>query len=194
MKKNRAATEEKIYNAFLELLQEKGPQGVGINAIAKAAGVSKELIYRYYGGLKGLLLAYAQKGDFLQSLLAVEDTENMSIGDIKDFAKQATQELRDNKLTQEILRWQLLENNEATKELFKFSNSQIGKIFAIHDKDSTLNHAFQLMIGGYVYFTLLSKFNKKFITTDLTDEQTWSNFDQALARTIELFDGDKDEL
>lgn len=194
MKKNRAATEEKIYNAFLELLQEKGPQGVGINAIAKAAGVSKELIYRYYGGLKGLLLAYAKKGDFLQSLLAVEDTENMSIGDIKDFAKQATQELRDNKLTQEILRWQLLENNEATKELFKFSNSQIGKIFAIHDKDSTLNHAFQLMIGGYVYFTLLSKFNKKFITTDLTDEQTWSNFDQALARTIELFDGDKDEL
>ena len=127
MKKDRAATEEKIYNAFLAILKEKGPQGVGINAIAKEAGVSKELIYRYFGGLKGLLLQYAQKGDFFKSLLV------------------------------------------------------------LNEKDTSLNHALQLMIGGYVYFILLSKFHKKFINTDLSSEETWSNFDEALEKTIELF-------
>ncbi|MFA5297760.1 MAG: TetR/AcrR family transcriptional regulator [Lutibacter sp.] len=187
MKRDRLATEKKIYHAFLSILKEKGPQGVGINAIAKEAGVSKGLIYRYFGGLDGLLLQYAQKGDFFKSLLVLDNKEKSSVEDLKKFAKEATKELRENKLAQEILRWQLLENNKETKELFKYTNTQVEKIFAINDKDTSLNHAFQLMIGGYVYFTLLSKFHKKFITTDLTQEKTWENFDNALEKTIELF-------
>jgi hypothetical protein len=187
MKKDRAATEEKIYESFLSLLEEKGPQAVGINAIAKKAGVSKELIYRYFGGLQGLLLHLAKKGDFFKSMLSIVDNDVESIDDLKEFAKAGTKELRENKLTQEILRWQLLENNEATHDLFKYSNKQIGKMFAISDKDTSLNHAFQLMIGGYVYFTLLSKFNKKFITTDLSSQKSWDNFDEAIEKTIDLF-------
>ena len=187
MKKDRAATEERIYESFLSLLEEKGPQAVGINAIAKKAGVSKELIYRYFGGLQGLLLQLAKKGDFFKSMLALQDRDLETVEDLKEFAKAGTKELRENKLTQEILRWQLLENNEATHNLFKYSNKEIGKMFAISDKDSSLNHAFQLMIGGYIYFTLLSKFNKKFITTDLTSPESWDNFDKAIDKTIDLF-------
>ena len=187
MKKDRAATEEKIYENFLSLLEEKGPQAVGINAIAKKAGVSKELIYRYFGGLQGLLLQLAKKGDFFKSMLALQDRDLETVEDLKEFAKAGTKELRENKLTQEILRWQLLENNEATHNLFKYSNKEIGKMFAISDKDSSLNHAFQLMIGGYIYFTLLSKFNKNFVTTDLTSPESWDNFDKAIGKTIDLF-------
>ena len=187
MKKDRAATEERIYESFLSLLEEKGPQAVGINAIAKKAGVSKELIYRYFGGLQGLLLQLAKKGDFFKSMLALQDRDLETVEDLKEFAKAGTKELRENKLTQEILRWQLLENNEATHNLFKYSNKEIGKMFAISDKDSSLNHAFQLMIGGYIYFTLLSKFNKKFVTTDLTSPESWDNFDKAIGKTIDLF-------
>ncbi|AUC85310.1 TetR/AcrR family transcriptional regulator [Polaribacter sp. ALD11] len=187
MKKDRAATEAKIYESFLSLLEEKGPQAVGINAIAKKAGVSKELIYRYFGGLQGLLLQLAKKGDFFKSMLSLQNKDLETVEGVKEFAKAGTKELRENKLTQEILRWQLLENNEATHDLFKFSNQQIDKVFSISNKDSSLNHAFQLMIGGYVYFTLLSKFNKTFITTDLTSPESWENFDKAIEKTIDLF-------
>ncbi|WP_339920443.1 TetR/AcrR family transcriptional regulator [uncultured Flavobacterium sp.] len=186
MKKDRAATEEKIYTAFLDILKEKGPQGVGINAIAKQAGVSKSLIYRYFGGMKGLLLLFAQKGDFFKSLSVIEEKKD-NLENLKDFIKEGTKELRENTLTQEILRWQLIENNEDTKSLFKYFNAQVGKTFTTNTKDESLNSAFQLMLGGYVYFTLLSKFNKTFIATDLTSEKTWENFDEAIAKTIELF-------
>jgi AcrR family transcriptional regulator len=187
MKKNREITEKNIYEAFLFLLKENGPKGVGINAIAKKAGVSKELIYRYFGGIKGLLLKYAQTGDFFKPILILDDKEHSSVEDLKQFAREGTKELRENKLAQEILRWQLLENNKETKDLFKYTNAHIAKIFAINDQDTSLNHAFQLMIGGYMYFTLLSKFNKTFITTDLTKDETWEKFDKALEKTIELF-------
>jgi uncharacterized membrane protein (DUF485 family) len=43
------------------------------------------------------------------------------------------------------------------------------------------------MLGGYIYFTLLSKFNKTFISTDLTSEATWENYDAAIAKTMDLF-------
>jgi hypothetical protein len=46
----------------------------------------------------------------------------------------------------------------------------MGKTFTINEKDESLNAAFQLMLGGYIYFTLLSKFNKTFISTDLTSK------------------------
>ena len=168
------------------LLQEKGPQGTGINAIAKKAGVSKELIYRYFGGMKGLLLHFAQKGDFFKSILTIDETIN-GIENLKNFTQKGTKEIRENVIAQEILRWQLIENNENTKELFKFVNTQIGKTFKINEKETSLNYAFQLMLGGYVYFTLLSKFNKSFITTDLTSDKTWENFDKAIEKTIDLF-------
>lgn len=187
MKKDRAATEKKIYNAFIQLLEEKGPQGVGINAIAKKAGVSKELIYRYYGGLKGLLLHYAKSGDFFKSLMVVEDNEKSTVNDLKEFTKQGTKELRDNKIAQEILRWQLLENKEETHELFKYVNKKMEKIFTINDRDSSLHHAFHLMIGGYIYFTLVSKFNKRFINADLSSDEMWNKFDKAIEKTIDLF-------
>lgn len=186
MKKDRAITEDKIYKAFLDILKEKGPQGVGINAIAKEAGVSKTLIYRYFDGMKGLLLTFAQKGDFFKSLLEIDEKKD-NIENLKKFIKEGTKELRENVLTQEILRWQLIENNEDTKSLFKYFNAQVGKTFTINEKDDSLNSAFQLMIGGYVYFTLLSKFNKKFMTTDLTSETTWKNYDDAILKTIEMF-------
>lgn len=187
MKKDRAATEKKIYDAFISLLEEKGPQGVGINAIAKKAGVSKELIYRYYGGLKGLLLHYAKSGDFFKPIHVLEDKEKSSIDDLKRFTKEGTKELRDNKITQEILRWQLLENKEETKDLFKYTNKQVAKIFAINDRDSALHHAFHLMIGGYIYFTLMSKFHTRFINADLSSDEMWEKFDRAIEKTLDLF-------
>ncbi|MDD3723184.1 MAG: TetR/AcrR family transcriptional regulator [Lutibacter sp.] len=186
MKKDRAATEDKIYNAFLNVLKEKGPQGIGINAIAKEAGVSKGLIYRYFGGMKGLLLQFAQKGDFFKALLTIDENID-SIENLKNFTQKGTKEIRENILAQEILRWQLLENNENTKELFKFVNTRLGKTFKTNEKETSLNYAFQLMVGGYVYFTLLSKFNKTFITTDLASEKTWKNFDDAIEKTLELY-------
>lgn len=186
MKKDRSATEDKIYNSFLEILKEKGPQGVGINAIAKQAGVSKGLIYRYFGGMKGLLLRFAQKGDFFRSILKIDENID-KIENLKNFTLHGTKELRENVLAQEILRWQLIENNEDTKELFKYINSQLGKTFKTSKTDTSLNSAFLLMIGGYVYFTLLSKFNKTFIATDLKSDETWKNFDQAIKKTIDLF-------
>ena len=53
--RDRARTETSILAAAREVLAASGFQGLGINAVARRAGCDKQLIYRYFGGLDGLV-------------------------------------------------------------------------------------------------------------------------------------------
>lgn len=53
--RDRDATEAAILQAALTLLAEQGFAALGVNAIARAAGCDKQLVYRYFGGREGLV-------------------------------------------------------------------------------------------------------------------------------------------
>lgn len=48
-----------------QLLAEQGFAALNVEAVARLAGFNKALIYRYFCGLDGLVLAYAATDDFL---------------------------------------------------------------------------------------------------------------------------------
>ncbi|MFO7645107.1 MAG: TetR/AcrR family transcriptional regulator, partial [Desulfosarcina sp.] len=66
--RDREATRELLVDAVGKLLAEKGFTHLGVNAVARQAGVDKVLIYRYFGGLPGLIKAFGQEGDFWPSI------------------------------------------------------------------------------------------------------------------------------
>ena len=49
--KNRQATEMTLITAVNDIIEESGFEGLGINAVAAKAKVSKMLIYRYFNSL-----------------------------------------------------------------------------------------------------------------------------------------------
>jgi len=53
----KQSTDDRIIDATLELLREKGPTHVNIEAVAAASGVAKTTIYRRYESREELLLA-----------------------------------------------------------------------------------------------------------------------------------------
>ncbi len=57
MERDREATRTKILDAVERLAVRDGFESCGVNAIAQEAGVDKVLIYRYFGGVDGLLSA-----------------------------------------------------------------------------------------------------------------------------------------
>ena len=61
MTRDRERTKARIIDAVSGLLTRSGFRAVGVNAVAEAAGVDKVLIYRYFGGLAGLLSAVADE-------------------------------------------------------------------------------------------------------------------------------------
>jgi AcrR family transcriptional regulator len=75
--RDRGATEKAILAAAKALLAQEGFQNFGINAVARGAGCDKQLIYRYYGGLNGLVDAIgADLGTWVKDRIP-EDTGGM---------------------------------------------------------------------------------------------------------------------
>ena len=68
MNKDREVTKQRLLGAVGEVLVERGYAGIGVNAIAKKAGVDKVLIYRYFNDLDGLLEAFVLRKDFVSNL------------------------------------------------------------------------------------------------------------------------------
>lgn len=61
--RNEADKRARLIRAVGELLAEQGYEGLGLNRIALRSGVSKPMVYRYFGGLNGLLKAYIEQAD-----------------------------------------------------------------------------------------------------------------------------------
>ena len=115
--KNRQTTEMNLIKAVDELIEENGFEGLGINAVAAKAGVSKMLIYRYFNSLDGLTAAYIQQHDYWINFdEQLPDEEH--IGEfIKEIFKRQIAMLRQSYTLRRLYRWELTSNNTFIKEL-----------------------------------------------------------------------------
>jgi len=189
--RDRAATEERILGAVGQVLARDGFGAVGVNAIARQAGVDKVLIYRYFGGLPELLRAWGESGQFWprvadllgpdpQALLALPAAERYA-----RFFEHFIDELRRRPLTLEILAAELTERNELTaileaeREAWGEAAVQVlgGADFAArpHLQGVTL-----LLVAGVQYLLLRSRRIRTFGGVDLHGEAGWQQLKQAI--------------
>ena len=61
MARNKIQTQERILDAAVRVLARDGVFALGMNAIAREAGVGKPLLYRYFGDLDGVLCALQKR-------------------------------------------------------------------------------------------------------------------------------------
>ncbi len=116
--RDRSRTELSIIAAARAVLVEKGFGGWGVNAIARAAGCDKQLIYRYYGGLDGLAGALGADlaHDIEHALAAAPIPQVRSYGELVAALIDAQLEmLRDHPVMQRIIAWELSEANALTR-------------------------------------------------------------------------------
>ncbi|WP_439534575.1 TetR/AcrR family transcriptional regulator [Polymorphobacter sp.] len=116
--RDRSRTELAIIAAARAVLVEKGFGGWGVNAIARAAGCDKQLIYRYFGGLDGLAEALGiELAEDIERALAVAPVPHVaSYGELVAALIDAQVEmLRNHRVMQRIIAWELSEANALTR-------------------------------------------------------------------------------
>lgn len=119
--RNRAATQQAILDAAKRLLAEEGFQNFGINAVARGAGCDKQLIYRYYGGLDGLVEAIGTDlGSWVTDRIP-DDTGGMFLLTYGDLMERLSMlfldALRADPLMRRIVAWEVSENSEQVRRL-----------------------------------------------------------------------------
>ncbi len=123
MTKSRLQTEQKILNALEKILLEQGFPAVGINSVARKAGCDKVLIYRYFDGLDGLLLAYAETTPLWWEVDEIINEATDVIGQqplhlyLQELLKRHVRALQSRPISLEIMAWEMSSQNNLTVAL-----------------------------------------------------------------------------
>jgi AcrR family transcriptional regulator len=122
--RDRQATSARSLDAARKVLAEEGFQKLGINLVARRAGCDKQLIYRYFGGMDGLIDAIAADiADWARENISPDGSAFLlTYGDlIERLVVQFMEALRDDKLMQKIVAWELAEDSPRVR---RFSESR----------------------------------------------------------------------
>lgn len=187
----RENTERQILQALEAQILETGMGGVGINAIAKRAGVSKELIYRYFDGMPGLMLAWMQEQDFWTrnpGLLAADESSQRTPGElVLSMLRAQIDALAGNESLREVRRWELIERNEVSAPLAerreRAARGFIDRIDGLAP-DADMPALVSVMLAGVLYLMLRAKTESHFLGVPLRTPEGWERVSGALEHLV----------
>ncbi|WP_029058156.1 TetR/AcrR family transcriptional regulator [Stappia stellulata] len=177
----REKTERAILEALGAQLTEGGMQSVGINVIAKRAGVSKELIYRYFDGMPGLMLAWMQGRDYWSSksgLLPSADTSSLTpVALIRAMLREQEAILARDQAVAAVRRWELIERTEVGDRLRERREREARTFIDRLDGltgDADMPAFVSVLLAGILYLSLRSKTEDVFLGVPLRTDEGWS--------------------
>lgn len=196
MARNKEETKARILAAVGKLLAESGFNNLGVNAIAREAGVDKVLIYRYFGGLSSLIEHFAKEGGYWSSVEElIGDESSVDADTLADWMcyllVEFMDDLKERPVTQEILRWELLEGNELTHELANIRDKLAIDSFKFLKKkgefpqDKDIPAIGAVLIAGVVYLILRTKASNTFMGIDLSSSEGWERIEAAIESIIQ---------
>lgn len=195
--RDRGQTQQILIGGVGRVLAKDGFVGLGINAIAREAGVDKVLIYRYFDGLPNLLKAYGQSGDFWPSVEEVLGPDENALHALPLAQRTATivmrllDALRKRPQTIEILAWEAVQQNALTESLAEireqWSREVITRMLpdSVKDEDDVLALA-SLLVGGFQYLLIRSRNTKVYGGIALNTEDGWRRIRNAALRAFQI--------
>lgn len=182
-------TKGKLIKAVGKVLGKEGFKGLGVNKIARAAGVDKVLVYRYFGGLPELIGEYSRTVDFWPTVEELVGSNHARLSrmppdkQIAEFFKSFISALRKRPITQDILAWELLERNDLTKQIEDIRIRTALEYFEyLNDipNDEDLE-AIIVLIGGAVnHLIVKSRINNSIGGIDFKSEKGWEKINKAI--------------
>jgi AcrR family transcriptional regulator len=193
--RDRPATERRILDAAQLILTEQGSSGFGVNAVARVAGVDKQLIYRYFGGLDGLLGALGLRlAQWWQDRLLEGANANppKSYSDlIEMLAVRLVHIFRNEPLSLQCVLWELNDGSGPVASLTAARAQAIGAWMArtrgdLRPPDGVDAPALNaLIVSGISYFVLASRTSSNVIGLNSKDVATWMRIEAAVRALVQ---------
>lgn len=193
-KRDRERTKGKILKAVGEVIEKYGTEKVGVNLIAREAGVNKVLIYRYFGGVDGLMEQYVKTGQYT-STTSLEYIENLPVPAPEDRAKVWTeilskglQDIRERKATRDLIRWEIGAGKPVMIDARNDSSvKMLEKIGELPNYPNT-SPMLAILIGGLYHLAVSADYRDKFVNVDLQSEEEWKRIEQTMKDIIMALD------
>lgn len=203
--KDKERTKRKLIDAVGQIFKTYGHSQLGVNKVARTAGVSKKLIYRYFGSFDALVEAYVVETDFWINFAVklAEIPKNVIQSDIRNFISQILTAQFDhfssNFEMQQLILWELsaastlMRSIHRTREML---GQQLLEQTDPHFSERKLNFraVAALLVGGIYYTILHTRHNGGiFADLDLTSEKGRNDIRDAIAFLVDSSFNAKEE-
>lgn len=188
----RLRTEARLFAALEALLHKGGVAALGVNAVAERADVEKVLIYRYFGGLEGLMAEYAKRSDFWPTMDEILGPDPALLRD-PDPARTAAKllgnyarALRKRPVTLDLLAWECAHRNPLTVALEVVREERTQQLFQqltaagfpLRGAGLALS---ALLSGAINYLAVRGRELEVFAGLRLGDDAAWQQIEQVMA-------------
>jgi len=189
MRRDRTQTEQRLLDAVDHIITHSGLDQVGINRVSRQAGITKILIYRYFGGLDGLLQAYYKRRCLSRTDLAVNinDLKEKSIAEIMTIICEVTlreyRRLRQDVQMQQFLKANLMGNDTFINPLIHEREGQLRKLIdSVSDVlNSKTGRSFSaIIISAMSFLTFMSQQKRSMLDIELSTDEGWAQIEEGI--------------
>lgn len=194
-RQKRQATESSIIDAFEAVLERDGARSIGVNRVIKEARIGKGLLYKYFGGLPGLVRAWAQRRqiwpDFKSLLKNTDHAEIDARQAMKNMLFAYAQALRDRPVALEILAEELLSPSVLTEAFAQarldFGKDQLEVFQSVRGLEDPTNRSLMIILAAAAtYLAMRARAAPLYMGIHLDTEDGWEEVISSIDKIIEI--------
>lgn len=190
--RDREATEVRLIEALERVLSRDGFQGLGVNSVAREAGVDKVLIYRYFGDLDGLIEAFGRRVELWVGKASKAAPGGTGYATrMQNLLRDYVGSLRQNPSLRQIIAWELVDSSPILRKLDASRSKAVGAWFAQARGDSTPPAGADapavnaLLLAGMHHLVLREQSIGSFAGMDLRAPGTWERLERAAEQILD---------
>jgi len=195
--RNKELTKRKLIDAVGEIFRKEGHTGLGVNKVARLAGVSKKMIYKHFNGsFNNLIEEYILEtdywmifGDRVQELIDNQSSSSQKL--ITDILQNQFRYFYLDKQMQKLILWEVSTNSELMRSIHRTREATGQKLLELTDQHFAgtginFRAVAALLVAGIYYTILHTRFNGGvFSDIDLSTEEGR----EEMLRAIEMIVG-----
>jgi AcrR family transcriptional regulator len=188
IKRNRAATTERMIAAFEHMVTEQGIEGISITALAEKANTSKVLFYRYFGNLEGFVEYYLKTGRVIPQLdpnlvAQIKPTQEKDLAAVwSTNVLQLFRSMRAKPVARALLKATVKEHDALATVTSNSLDSELTTL--VHQlsfvKGSDHEAISAMVLGGLSYLTIQAQLDRSSLGLELRQEADWLRIEKAI--------------
>lgn len=189
-RRTKAAVEEAIIEAAREEIMENGFSDAVVSNIVKRAQIEPRVFYLRYKDISDFYASFVKCYDYwFADLLKDEDLQNVSADSLKKILTSLLENLNENSVMLELLRWEIAKGNATTihtASLRENHTLHLAEEYAGAFKESGIDIVAlaTLLISG-IYYLVLHKDRSDFCGINLDREKDVSRLENAMSWLVD---------
>lgn len=189
-RRTKAAVEEAIIEAAREEILENGFSDAVVSNIVKRAQIEPRVFYLRYKDIGDFYDTFVKRYDYwFADLLKEEDLQNISADSLKKILTSLLENLNENSVMLELLRWEIAKGNSTTihtASLRENHTLHLAEEYANTFKETGIDIVAlaTLLISG-IYYLVLHKDRSDFCGINLDKEEDVSRLENAMSWLVD---------